>query len=398
MNESQYDTVIIGAGAAGMFCAAQAGARGGRVLVIEHARTPGEKIRISGGGRCNFTNLNASAANFISQNPHFAKSALGRYSPQDFLALLSRHRIAWHEKTLGQLFCDGSARQIVAMLLEEMDQAGVQVRLQASVAQVRKTEYGFGLELADGSHLQTRNLVIASGGKSIPKMGASGFGYTLARQFGLPIVPTRPGLVPLTFDAGLMAGLKPLAGVSLPVRVTCGKVAFEEALLVTHRGLSGPAILQISSYWHEGEEIGIDLLPGGDAFDALRRLRGEMPRRSLATAFAMLMPKRLAQHLADRAAHEGPIGAFSDKALRALAQGLHRWRLLPAGTEGYRTAEVTVGGVDTAALSSKTMQARAVPGLYFIGEVVDVTGWLGGYNFQWAWASGWAAGQAIAGA
>jgi len=396
-----YDTVIIGAGAAGMMCAIQAASEGGRVMLFDHARAAGEKIRISGGGRCNFTNLNCSAANFLSRNPHFAKSALGRYRPQDFIDLVARHAITWHEKTLGQLFCDGSARQIVAMLIAEMARAGAELRLETSLRALRRTESGFALTLEVGGRRQTvqcRKLVVASGGKSIPKMGASGLAYQLAHQFGVPVTATRAALVPLTFGADVMAGLAPLAGVALPARVSCGEAAFEEALLFTHRGLSGPATLQISSFWHEGEEIALNLWPNGDLLAWLKSRRQSAGRRALTNLMAEALPKRLAQYLGRTHGWAGNLADQSDRALAEVAHAVTDWRLRPSGTEGYRTAEVTLGGVDTAALSSRSMEVRAVPGLYFIGEAVDVTGWLGGYNFQWAWSSGWAAGTAIAAA
>ena len=389
------DVIVIGAGAAGMMCAAIAGQRGRSVAVLDAARTPGEKIRISGGGRCNFTNRHATPAQFLSANPYFCISALNRYTPADFIALVDRHGIAWHEKTLGQLFCDGPAAQIVTMLLDEMQAAGVALRLGVTATAVEKTGRGFALRLSSGETLECGALVIASGGKSIPKMGATDFGYRLARQFGVVLTDTRPGLVPLTFSGEVLERLAPLAGVALPAHIRCGKTSFAEALLFTHRGLSGPAILQISSFWREGLEIAIDLLPGADALDALRAARQQNGRQAVHTFLATLLPRRLAVMLAETGGHDGPLGGLSDDKLRVLAAALNDWRLIPTGTEGYRTAEVTLGGVDTSALDSKTMQAKAVPGLYFIGEVVDVTGWLGGYNFQWAWSSGWCAGTAV---
>ncbi|MFD2250912.1 hypothetical protein FHS82_000060 [Pseudochelatococcus lubricantis] len=396
----QVETVILGAGAAGLMCAAHAGAAGGRVLVVDHARAPGEKIRISGGGRCNFTNLNVKPQCFLSDNAHFAKSALSRYTQHDFIALVERYGIAYHEKTRGQLFCDDSARLIVDMLCAEMARAGAELRLQTRIDGVAKTEGGFSLDLdgQEGAYgVACRNLVVATGGKSIPKMGATGFGYRLAEQFGLAVTETRPGLVPLTFGEDVMADFRPLAGVAADVAVTCGAARFEEAMLFTHRGLSGPAILQISSYWREKMPIAVALLPGADPFEVLRERRRQDGRKAIASVLADLLPKRLALHMADRLGLAGNIGDMSDRKLSALAQALNGWELHPAGSEGYRTAEVTLGGVDTAALNSRTMEAKAVPGLYFIGEVVDVTGWLGGYNFQWAWSSGRAAGTAIAG-
>lgn len=399
MRGETFDTVILGAGAAGMMCAIHAAAKGARVLVVDHARNPGEKIRISGGGRCNFTNIDAKPANFLSGNPHFAKSALGRYTPRDFLALVEKHRIAWHEKTLGQLFCENSAKDIIGMLLAEMDRAGAQMRLRTTLESVARDDAGFAIRLGgDGAgSVRCRNFVVASGGKSIPKMGATGIAYQVAEQFGLGVTETRAGLVPLTFGEDMLAGFRELAGVAIDARVACGKVGFEEALLFTHRGLSGPAILQISSYWREKQPIRIRLLPGVDFFTALKAARQENGRRAISTVLADLLPKRLAAYLAEREGWAGALAEANDKRLRAIADVLEGWTLMPVGTEGYRTAEVTLGGVDTAGLSSQAMEAKAVPGLFVIGEAVDVTGWLGGYNFQWAWASGWAAGTALAG-
>jgi predicted Rossmann fold flavoprotein len=388
----RFDVVVIGAGAAGLMCAIEAGKRGRRVLVLDHAQAPGEKIRISGGGRCNFTNLHVRPEAFLSQNPRFAISALSRYRPKDIIALAQRHRIAWHEKTLGQLFCDGSARQVVDMLLAELTAAGGTLRLGAGVEALEKGEGGFRLT-AGGQDLACESLVVATGGKSIPKMGATGFGYDVATRFGLRLVETRPGLVPLTFEPGLLARLKPLAGIAVDVRVACGKTRFEEAMLFTHRGLSGPAILQISSYWRPGEAIRVDMAPGQDLYADLRAARAEHPRQAPATALARRLPHRLAQLIAETEDAKAPLAETGDKTLRRLAEQVNAWTIKPVGSEGYRTAEVTVGGVDTRDLDQRTLEAREVPGLYFIGEVVDVTGWLGGYNFQWAWASGWAAGQ-----
>ncbi|HVI30982.1 NAD(P)/FAD-dependent oxidoreductase [Phenylobacterium sp.] len=391
MRGEHFDAAIVGAGAAGMFCAIEAGKRGRRVLVIDHAKAPGEKIRISGGGRCNFTNIHAGPANFLSRNPKFAVSALRRYRPADFIAWVERHGVAWHEKTLGQLFCDGSAKEIIQGLLDDMAAAGVTLRLGQTVERIEKTGEGFRL-LIGGRPIDCQSMVIATGGKSIPKMGATGFGYDVARQFGLAVTETRPALVPLTFDVSLLERLKPLAGVAVDVRVSCGKARFEEAMLFTHRGISGPAILQISSYWREGQEIEIDMAPGVDVFDELRRARTTHGKQAVATVLGRFVPQRLAQLLAGDV--PGNVADASDKVLRRVADAVNRWRVKPVGSEGYRTAEVTLGGVDTDGLDSRTMAAKAVPGLYFIGEVVDVTGWLGGYNFQWAWASGWCAGQA----
>jgi len=393
---SRYDVIVLGAGAAGMMAAIEAGKRGRRVLVVDHAASPGEKIRISGGGRCNFTNLEATAKRagerFLSTNPRFAISALSRYRPEDFAALVRRYGIAYHEKALGQLFCDGSAQQIVNLLTSEMGQAGVTLELATAVEAVERRDDGFAVRLASGT-VQAAALVLATGGKSIPKMGATSFGYQLAAQFGLAVTETRPALVPLTFEPGALERLKPLAGVSTEAIVSAGRKSFREALLFTHRGLSGPAILQVSSYWRQGDDIAIDLLPGTDPLELLRRARQETPRLALQTVLSAHLPHRLAQLLATEIGLAGQVGDLSDAKFRAAAAAIKSWRLKPVSTEGYRTAEVTLGGVDTAGLDSATMAARSVPGLYVVGEVVDVTGWLGGYNFQWAWASGWAAGQ-----
>ncbi len=386
------DVVVIGAGAAGLMCAIETGRRGRRVVVLDQARAPGEKIRISGGGRCNFTNRDAGPPNYLSANPGFAISALKRYSAQDFIARIDRRGIAWHEKTLGQLFCDGSARQVVDMLTDDLREAAGELRLSTTIAGIERAADGFTVATSHGS-FACRSLVVACGGKSIPKMGATGFGYEVAERFGLALQPTRPGLVPLTLDPALLDRLAPLAGVAVEARVSHGKTRFEEGLLFTHRGLSGPAILQISSYWREGDEITLALAPHTDIFARLREMRTGNGRQSPATALASLLPKRLAQLIAEREAGPGNLADLSDKALRRIDGAVNGWRLKPTGSEGYRTAEVTLGGVDTAGLDSRTLEARSVPGLYFIGEVVDVTGWLGGYNFQWAWSSGWVAGQ-----
>lgn len=389
------DVVIIGAGAAGMMCAIEAGKRGRRVLVIDHARAPGEKIRISGGGRCNFTNIHASPRNFLSGNPHFCKSALARYRPQDFVALVERHGIDWHEKTLGQLFCDHSAKDIIRMLMAEMRAAGVQLRLETSIGGVERTASGFRVTTSAGA-VDAASLVVASGGKSIPKMGATGLAYRIAEQFGLPVVETRPALVPMTLDQAQLTKLGVLAGVAADAEARFGKAAFREAVLITHRGLSGPAILQISSYWREGEEIVLRLMPDIDIASILKGMRRTNGRQAVQTALADILPRRLAQFFADEAKLTGRMLAdLSDKAIDALSSSIQAWAVKPAGSEGYRTAEVTLGGVDTRALDSRTMQANEIPGLYFVGECVDVTGWLGGYNFQWAWASGFVAGQDV---
>ncbi|MFB9913202.1 NAD(P)/FAD-dependent oxidoreductase [Rhizobium paknamense] len=370
-----------------------AGRRGRRVLVIDHAKAPGEKIRISGGGRCNFTNIHAEPKNYLSANPHFAKSALARFTPRDFLKMVERHGIGWHEKTLGQLFCNDSARDIIRMLLKELAEAGAVLELQVAVEAVEKTETGFLARTGEGDILSS-SLIIATGGKSIPKMGATGFAYRIAEQFGLPLVETRPGLVPLTLDPNLLAELAPLSGIAVDAEASHGKTRFREALLFTHRGLSGPSILQISSYWREGDGIVLTIEPEVDFAALLKAAKRENGRQAAQTVLAQHLPKRLAQYVAERQALTRPLADLGDKALDALAQSLRHWVVVPAGSEGYRTAEVTLGGVDTGALDSKSLQVKAVPGLYFIGECVDVTGWLGGYNFQWAWASGHAAGLA----
>lgn len=393
----QADVIILGAGAAGMACAVEAGRRRRRVILIDHARAPGEKIRISGGGRCNFTNRHITPATvperFLSQNPRFALSALSRYSAQDFIARVSAAGIAWHEKTLGQLFCDGSAVQIIDMLRAEMAGAGVDLRLGAEVRAVRH-DGGFVVETPAGA-IRAGALVVATGGKSIPKMGATGLGYRIADQFGLRLTEIRPGLVPLTFAAEALEGMRPLAGLSVNARVRCGAAAFDEGLLFTHRGLSGPSILQISSYWREGGQIEVDLARGQDIAGALQAQRQVAGRVSVKNALAQLLPEKLARQVVARAGGQGNLADQSNAALERIADAAQRWQVTPAGSEGYRTAEVTLGGVDTRDLDARTMAARKVPGLHFIGEVVDVTGWLGGYNFQWAWSSGWAAGQAV---
>lgn len=389
-----YDVVVIGAGAAGMMCAIEAGKRGRSVLVLDHAAKPGEKIRISGGGRCNFTNIHTSPKNFLSGNPHFCISALSRYTQRDFIALVERHGIAYHEKTLGQLFCDGSARQIIDMLVSEMQDRGAELAVSTEVRDVSRTAEGFTLSLSSGT-VACQSLVVACGGKSIPKMGATGFGYELATQFGLAVVETRPALVPLTFDARTLERLAPLAGNAVDAEVGCGKTRFSEAMLFTHRGLSGPSILQISSYWREGDEIRIAMLPGMDVAELLRAARRVNGRQAVQTVLANHLPKRLAQAVAERTGIDGNLADLTDGQMKTVDAAVNDWRIKPAGSEGYRTAEVTLGGVDTNGLDQKTMQAKSVPGLFFIGEVVDVTGWLGGYNFQWAWSSGWVAGQAV---
>jgi len=392
--QRKSDVIVIGAGAAGMMCAIRAAQRGRSVIVLDHAKSPGEKIRISGGGRCNFTNIHAGPKSFLSANPHFCKSALARFTPSDFIAMVDRHRIAWREKTLGQLFCDDSAKDIIRMLLDEMQAAGAALHLRTEIADVEKSGEGFRISTSEGAY-ECRSLVIASGGKSIPKMGATGFAYRIAEQFGLPMVETRPGLVPLTLDQATLESLSDLSGISAPAEIRHGKTAFREALLFTHRGLSGPAILQISSYWCEGEDITVDIEPDVDLFEHLKAAKRVNGRQSAQTALAEILPKRLAQYLADREGIVGHMADLSDKVLARLAEAVQSWKIKPSGSEGYRTAEVTLGGIDTTGLDSRTMAAKSIPGLYFIGECVDVTGWLGGYNFQWAWASAHAAAQAL---
>jgi len=384
--------IILGAGAAGMMCAAHCG---GRALVIDHAKAPGEKIRISGGGRCNFTNLYAAPENFLSQNPHFAKSALARYTQWDFIDLVDRHGIAWHEKTLGQLFCDGKSTQIVAMLVQEMQRAGADLWLKTEVRSLSHRDGRFYLDVdREGARqdLSAPALVLATGGKSIPKMGATGFAYDVARQFDLPVTETRPALVPLTFPDGRFADL---SGVSVPVTAGNARTSFEEGMLFTHRGLSGPAILQISSYWREGEEIAINLAPGTDLMESLRAQRQTAGRVQVKTAVSQALPARVVDYLSGDLELDQRLADISDAALTEICGALTHWTLTPSGSEGYRTAEVTLGGISTDAFSSATMECKSLPRLYAIGEAMDVTGWLGGYNFQWAWASGHAAGQAV---
>lgn len=392
--QRKSDVIVIGAGAAGMMCAIRAGQRGRSVIVLDHARAPGEKIRISGGGRCNFTNINAGPKNFLSANPHFCKSALARFTPADFVTMVDRHGIAWHEKTLGQLFCDNSAKDIIFMLLDEMRAAGATWHLGVEISGVEKTQSGFRVSTSEGL-FEASSLVIATGGKSIPKMGATGFAYRIAEQFGLALIETRPGLVPVTLDPILLESIAPLSGISAPAEIRHGKTAFREALLFTHRGLSGPAILQISSYWREGDAITIDIEPDVDIAAHLKKAKQANGRQSAQTALGEILPKRLAQYIVEGEAIGGNMADLSDKLLTRLADAAQNWSVRPSGSEGYRTAEVTLGGIDTTALDSRSMQAKAVPGLYFIGECVDVTGWLGGYNFQWAWASGFAAGETL---
>ena len=394
MKADIVDVLIVGAGAAGMMCAIEAGRRGRSVRLLDHARAPGEKIRISGGGRCNFTNLGTGPGNFLGENPRFATSALRRFSQHDFIKRVDRAGIAWHEKTLGQLFCDDSAKQIIRMLTDDLRGAGARLSLGVAVERVARTGEAFEAALSDGSTVRAASLVVATGGKSIPKMGATGWAYDTARAFGLRITETRPALVPLTFEAGLLERLKPLAGVSVEAVVSHGKTRFAEGLLFTHRGLSGPSVLQISSYWREGEAISVAMAPGLDVLARLKAMKAENGRQAAHTALGHLVPKRLAEVLVEQEGAEGNLADLPDKTLRRLDQAVNAWSVKPVGSEGYRTAEVTLGGVATDQLDQQTMGAKSVPGLYVIGEAVDVTGWLGGYNFQWAWSSGWAAGQA----
>jgi predicted Rossmann fold flavoprotein len=391
---NHHDVIILGAGAAGLMCAAIAGRRGRSVLLIEQSRYPGEKIRISGGGRCNFTNLHTTPANFLSDNPRFCHSALNGYTPHDFIALVEKYRIAYHHKTRGQLFCDGSSRQIIDMLLEECRAAKAQWRLGTRISAVSKDENGF-VVATDQGEFRCTSLVVATGGPSIPKMGASGFGYRTAEQFGLKIVPPRAALVPLTFDTTLLAQFGDLTGISVDAVVSFGKTSFDEALLFTHRGLSGPAILQISSYWREGHDIVIDMAPDVDILATLKQARRDRPKQELVTALGGPLPRRLAQKIADGIAGPDRLADFPDRLLQNVVAAVKQWHIRPNGTEGYRTAEVTLGGVDTTELSSKTFESKSVSGLYFIGEVIDVTGHLGGFNFQWAWSSGHAAGRHV---
>ena len=397
--QKQFDVAVIGAGAAGMMCAAVAGQRGKTVVVIDHAAKLAEKIRISGGGRCNFTNVNAGPQNFLSQNPHFCKSALSRYTPQDFISLVKRYRIGYHEKHKGQLFCDDSSEQIIAMLKAECDLGNVSWRMPCSVANIGKSGELFRIDSSAGEILAS-NVVIATGGLSIPKIGATDFAYRIARQFGLRMVETQPGLVPLTFDSAAWQPFLPLAGIALPVEVITGdkknRGEFREDLLFTHRGLSGPAILQISSFWKNGTPLLLNLLPDIDLTKTLTEGKSSI-KKNLGNVFAQWLPTRLAQGIieANKLDPAGRLADIPDRLLRDLGQAVNRWTIQPSGSEGYRKAEVTLGGIDTRELSQQSMMSKQVAGLYFVGEAVDVTGWLGGYNFQWAWASASAAGLAI---
>lgn len=395
----QYDVIIIGAGAAGLMCAIEAGKRGRRVLVIDKAKSPGEKIRISGGGRSNFTNLHTSPDNFLSNNPRFCVSALKRFTQHDFIALVKKHEIAYHEKTLGQLFCDRSSQQIISMLLDECRAYNVQIKLDTNVTEILKEEQNFNIiissPLPEGERLTCSSVVIATGGPSIPKMGATGWGYEIAKKFGLKIITPRAGLVPFTLSEGMLTRQKDLPGVAANVTATCNNKTFKEAMLFTHRGLSGPAILQISSYWKEGEIVEINLVPEQDAELLLKTQKASNPKQELHTALAHILPKRLAMNIADEFEFKENLADLSNKTIKEISTRIHNWKIIPNGTEGFRTAEVTLGGVNTDELSSQTFESKKVKGLYFIGEVVDVTGHLGGFNFQWAWSSGYAAGQYV---
>ena len=394
MSTIRCDVVVIGAGAAGLMTAITAGQRGRQVQVIDHANKVGKKILMSGGGRCNFTNTGTTPANFLSANPHFCKSALARYTPWHFIELVSKHGIAYHEKELGQLFCDISSKQIVKMLVDECQAAGAQIRTECSVQRIEHSSDGFRVHTTQGL-FHCASLVVATGGLSIPSMGATGFGYEIARQFGHQVLPTRAGLVPLTLSGKHQERLADLSGVALPIEARCNGKSFQNFMLLTHRGVSGPAILQISSFWQPGDALELDLLPGQDAGEWLRQMKRERPAAELRTVLAEVLPKRLAQRLCEHWRPDRPVRQLDEPVLRQAAQLLGAFPLVASGTEGYRTAEVTLGGVDTAEVSSSTMESKRVPGLHFVGEVLDVTGWLGGYNFQWAWASGHAAGGVV---
>lgn len=387
------DVLVVGAGAAGLFAALTAGQRGRRVQVIDHANKVGKKILMSGGGRCNFTNTGTTAANYLSANPHFCKSALARYTPADFVELVQKHRIAYHEKELGQLFCDTSSKQIVRLLMDECAQAGVQVRTDTAVEVIDATTNGWQVRTSSGLYT-AQSLIVATGGLSVPTMGATGFGYEIARRFGHPLLPTRAGLVPLTLSGKPLERFDGLSGVALDVEASCGKVSFRNQLLITHRGISGPSILQISNYWQPGKDLRLNLLPDCDALSWLQEMKRDRGASEMRTVLGEVIPKRLAQRLCEIWLGDKPVRQFDEPQLASAADLLENFPITPSGTEGYRTAEVTLGGVDTAKVSSATMESKLQPRLFFVGEVLDVTGWLGGYNFQWAWASGHAAGQA----
>jgi predicted Rossmann fold flavoprotein len=388
---NQTDVIIIGAGAAGLICAIEAGKRGRRVLVLEHNDNVGEKILISGGGRCNFTNINAGPPRYISQNPHFSKSALARYTQSDFISLVQKYNIPYHERKLGQLFCDISAKQLIRMLLEECHMANVQIKTGTYITKIMKQD-SFQIT-TNNQQLAASSLVIATGGLSIPKLGATPFGFKIAEQFNINIVPLKPGLVPLKFSSKDFETYRDLSGVSIEAEVTCNGISFRENILLTHRGLSGPAILQISLYWNDGNSISVNLLPGIDVLNVLTE--NHQSKKQLITILEQFLPSRFIRAWLEQRGGSKPMNQYSLSDLRTITKALTSWQLIPTGTEGYEKAEVTVGGVDTHELSSKTMEAKKALGLYFIGEVVDVTGWLGGYNFQWAWSSGWAAGQVV---
>ena len=398
MKDKHYDVIVIGAGAAGLMCAHIAGQRGRKALLIEHSKKIGEKIRISGGGRCNFTNLDAKPEAFLSENPHFCKSALAQYTQYDFIALVEKHDIKYHEKKLGQLFCDESAKQIIDMLVDECRQAGVKIALQTSVEAVDKKEEkiddGFAIQTNEGN-VSCDSLVIATGGLSIPKIGATRFGYDIAKQFDLKVLETYPALVPFTFQTKILERCKSLSGLSVDASVSCNGTTFSEGLLFTHRGLSGPSILQISSYWHEGDSILVNLAPNTNILEFFKSRRESNPKQDVETALSHILPNRLAENICETEGIVGRLAELPNAKLETLASAVNNWEIKPAGTEGYRTAEVTLRGIDTNELSSKTMECKKHKGLYFIGEVVDVTGWLGGYNFQWAWSSGYVAGISV---
>lgn len=395
VKDLNFDTIIVGAGAAGLMCAIEAGKRGRKVLLIDHAKNVGEKIRISGGGRCNFTNRHASPANYLSNNPHFCVSALKRYTQYDFVELVENYKIDYHEKTLGQYFCDDSSKQIIELLLTECEAANVTIFTNSKISNVAKHDDGFQVRVGEKRTLNVESVVIATGGPSIPKMGATSWGYDIAKQFGLNVIQPKPALVPFTLGEKMLEKLKPLSGVSLDATASCNGVTFKEALLFTHRGLSGPVILQISSYWQEKDVVTLNLLPDINVLAKLKSLRETNAKQEIHTVLASLLPKRLAHYICGEHGYQGTLAEMSNQQLQNITATICDWKITPSGTEGYRTAEVTLGGVDTNELSSKTFESKKVPGLYFIGEVIDVTGHLGGYNFQWAWSSGHAAGQFV---
>jgi len=390
----EYDVIIIGAGAAGLMCAIESGKRGRKVLLLDHAKSVGEKIRISGGGRCNFTNMHATPDDYLSKNPYFCVSALKRYTQYDFIDLVEKYNIAYHEKTLGQLFCDGSAKQIINMLVSECESVGVEILVNKEVKNISKTDEGFSIDITGANEKQSStSVVIATGGPSIPKMGSTGWGYDIAKKFGLNIISPQAALVPFTLDKQTISDPKILSGISLEVIASCNNRSFREGLLFTHRGLSGPAILQISSYWNKGDIVSINFAPDLDMIAELKRMKDTLPKQEIQKYLTTILPKRLAVNICERYNYKGNFADLSNKQIQKIADSINKWEIIPNGTEGYNKAEVTIGGVDTNELSSKTFEAKKVQGLYFIGEVVDVTGHLGGFNFQWAWSSGHAAGQ-----